>query len=111
MSDKLLIIISSSDVAKAKTGLIYATNALKHGWVEEIKLVVFGPAEQVLVNDATLQEALHQFMEQNQEVAACKAISDMAEASDALASLGINVMYVGKYVSDLIKQGYTPMVW
>ncbi len=50
-------------------------------------------------------------MEQNQEVAACKAVSDMTEVSDSLASLGVNVKYVGQYVSDLVKEGYTPMVW
>ncbi len=58
-----------------------------------------------------MQNALHQFMEQNQEVAACKAVSDMTEVSDSLASLGVNVKYVGQYVSDLVKEGYTPMVW
>jgi len=111
MSDKLLIIISSSDVLKARTGIIYATNALKNGWINDIRLIVFGPAETTLLEEPVLQEALQAFMAQNQQVAACKAISDMTEASEGLADLGLDVVYVGKLVSDLVKEGYTPMVW
>ena len=111
MSDKLLVIISSSDVFKARTGIVYATNALKHGWIDDLRLVVFGPAEQVLLQDAGLQEALHEFMEQNQQVAACKAISDMTGASEGLIRMGLQVQYIGELVSNLVKEGYTPMVW
>jgi hypothetical protein len=111
MANNILVIISSSDVLKARTGIVYATNALKHGWVDDLRLVVFGPAEQVLAQEPVLQEALQTFMEQNQEVAACKAISDMAGVSQGLADLGLQVRYIGELVSRLIGEGYTPLVW
>lgn len=111
MSSKLLVIISSSDANKALTGIMYATNALKYGWIDDLRLVVFGPAEQLLLDDSALQNALQGFMAQDQTVYACKAVSDRANASDGLADMGVKVMYVGELVSNLIKEGYAPMIW
>ena len=58
MSDKVLVIISTSDAGKALTGIAYATNTLKNGWLEDVKLMVFGPAEQLVLTNAALQQAL-----------------------------------------------------
>jgi len=111
MSDKLLVIISSSDPGKAMTGLAFATNARKNGWMENIKLMVFGPAEHLLLVNAELQRALQAYMELDKEVMACKVIADKANDSEELANLGLTVDYVGAAITHLIKQGYTPMVW
>jgi len=111
MSDKILVIISSSDPAKALTGVVYATNTLKNGWLAEVKLMVFGPAEQLVLTNAALQEALQVYMALDESVLACKVIAEQASASEGLMNLGINVDYVGASIANLIKQGYTPMVW
>ena len=49
MEGKLVVIISTSDVKKARTGAMYAINALKHGWMEEVKIFFFGPAQDLLL--------------------------------------------------------------
>jgi len=42
---------------------------------------------------------------------ACKAISDREGLSEEVEKLGVKVEYVGSIISDLIKDGYLPMVW
>ncbi len=42
---------------------------------------------------------------------ACKYLSDEQGVSEDLAEVGIRVEYVGTVISDLIKEGYVPMVW
>ncbi len=117
MSDKVVVIIASSDPDKACTGLMYAANARKHGWLKDVRLVVFGPAEKTLLEDPDMQELLREFRDFEDvdagggEVAACRFLSNRDGISDGLRGLGVQVRYVGSYVSDLMKAGYAPMVW
>jgi len=111
MPDKVLVIISSSDPGKALTGVVYATNTLKNNWLADVKLMVFGPAEQLVLTNVALQQALHAYMALDNNVLACKFIADNASASEGLAGLGLNVDYVGAPIAKFIKQGYVPMVW
>lgn len=111
MTDKVLVIISSADPGKARTGILYATNALTYGWLEDVKLIFFGPAEKLLLTDLDLQKALQHYQETDETVVACKFIADQDETSAGIAALGVQIEYVGAMISNLIKQGYAPMVW
>lgn len=111
MNDRLVVIIASAEPAKAATGLMYATNALKHGWMQDVQVFLFGPAEQLVLDDPDLQEMLFEFHRQNRTAVACKFLSDRGGSSAGLADLGVQVAYVGAQISDLIKDGYVPMVW
>jgi len=111
MNNRLVVIIGTKEPAKAEAGLMYATNALKHGWMEDVKLIFFGPAEDLLLEDPDLQELLMEFHRQDQQAVACRFLSDRSGSSEDLKSMGVDVSYVGSMISDLIKEGYVPMVW
>ena len=111
MSDKIIAIISSNDEGKCRTGLAYAMNALKNEWMADVKIYIFGPAEVLVTKHEELQALLREFQLMDGQVVACKAIADRYEVSDKISELGVEVEYIGKMVSDSIKEGYTPMVW
>ena len=111
MNDKILIIISTSDAGKARTGAMYAVNALKQGWMEEVKIVFFGPAQDLLLTDEELQKRVKEYQEIEEAVVACKFISDRDEKSEQLNEIGVQVEYVGEMISRYIHEGYVPMVW
>jgi len=111
MSDKIISIISTSDVGKARTGVMYTVNAKKQQWLKDVKLYFFGPSEQLLLKDEVIQGMLKEYLQLEQSVVACKAIADRDGISREISELGIQVEFVGKMISDLIKQDYTPMVW
>jgi hypothetical protein len=110
MTDKLLVIIATGDKAKALTGLMYAKNALKRGWLRDVKVVYFGPSERLMVEDADVASAAIEVARLG-EAFACKAISDRENISENIDEMGVKVEYVGTIISDYIKQGYVPMVW
>ena len=111
MDGKLLVIISTSDAKKARTGAMYAINALKHGWMEEVKIFFFGPAQDLLLEDLEIQNYMKEYQSMEESVVACKYISDRDKKSKQICELGIKVEYVGKMISDYINEGYVPMVW
>ncbi|MBT3228203.1 MAG: hypothetical protein HOD43_13400 [Candidatus Marinimicrobia bacterium] len=111
MNTKLLVIISSGDSEVAQAGTTYAVNALKHAWMEEVKLYFFGPSEALLLTDKRLQALLMDYQNEQETAVACKMIADEDGVGEKVAALGVNVQYVGEQISTLIKNGYTPMVW
>ncbi|UCD45681.1 MAG: hypothetical protein JSV27_04135, partial [Candidatus Bathyarchaeota archaeon] len=51
MSTKTLVVVATGDREKALTALMYAGNALKRQWLEDVKIVFFGPSERLLATD------------------------------------------------------------
>ncbi len=111
MSDKVVVIIGTAERDKAEAGLMYAVNTIKYGWMAETKLIFFGPAEQLLLEDEDLQELLREYQRQEKTAVACKFLADRENATAPLAEMGLEVAYVGELISNLIKSGFTPMVW
>lgn len=110
MSSKLLIIIATGNKEKALTGLMYAKNTIKREWIEEVKIVYFGPSEKLIQTDSDVaNEAIE--IANLCESYACKAISDREGISEYIDKMGVKIEYVGSIISDYIKQGYVPMVW
>lgn len=110
MEPKLLVILATADKEKAIAGLMYARNALKNRWLDDVKVVFFGPAEKLAANDKEITWFIKEIIKER-ACFACKAISDKEGVSEKLEEIGVKVEYVGKIVSDSIKEGYVPMVW
>jgi hypothetical protein len=107
---KILVIISSGEKEKTLTGLMYARNTIKFGWLDDVRVIFFGPAERLMVEDQEVrQEAIE--LARMGETFACKYIFDRDETSGEISGLGIQVEYVGTIIADLLREGYIPMVW
>jgi hypothetical protein len=110
MTGKVLVIIATGDKEKALTALMYATNAKRHEWLDDVKTIFFGPAQSLMVTDPDVSEAV-QLLAKQGETIACKFITDRDDLSDSTKQLGVQIEYVGTIISNLIKDGYVPMVW
>lgn len=110
MDSKLLIIIATGEKEKALTGLMYARNAIGREWLGDIKVVFFGPIERLMVNDEDVASMVKEVAAIGGGVA-CKFISDRDAVSEGIEKLGVDVEYVGPLISDMINDGYVPMVW
>ena len=110
MSKKVLIIISTAEKEKALTAIVYAKNAIKNNWLDDIKIVLFGPIEKLLAEDEDLRSKFDSLLKYQKPVA-CKYVSDQDNVSNSLSEMGYEVEYVGKLISDYIGDGYVPMVY
>ncbi|UCE96268.1 MAG: hypothetical protein JSV51_01265 [Candidatus Bathyarchaeota archaeon] len=110
MSTKVIIIIGTGDREKAIAGLMYARNALKKKWLDDVKVVFFGPSEKLAVHDTEVKWFIKEITALS-DCFACKAISDKEGLSEKLGEAGVKVEYVGTTISNAIKEGYLPMVW
>mgnify|MGYP001815972744 FL=1 len=105
-NDKLVVLWTSGDREVAlKMVFMYTYNAKARGWWEDITLVVWGPSAKLLTEDKELQDYMARIMEAGVTVKACKGCSDQYGVSEKLEELGITVLYIGKELTDYIKEG------
>jgi len=111
MNDKIVVIISTAEAEKARTGMMYAVNAVLQNWMSDVKLIFFGPAQELLLEDVVMKDFLLQFQQAEGKAVSCKFIADRDETDKDTTALGVKVEYVGSMISDLIKEGYVPLIW
>jgi len=107
--DKVFMILTSADKEVHKeVSFMYAPNALKHKWMDQVRVILWGPTERLAVEDPEFQAQIKKLVEQGVEVYACKACSDSYGVSERLISLDldIKVKYVGTMVTEMLKEGW-----
>jgi hypothetical protein len=110
--NKLLVVWSSADREAALHNVfMYTHNAKKQGWWEEVRLLLWGPSDRLLVEDEELQTRLRAMMDDGVEVLACKACADRLGVGEDLAALGVNVFYTGVALTEMLKEGWTTLTY
>lgn len=110
MSSKLLVIIATGEKEKALTGLMYAHKTLEEGWMDQVKVIIFGPSQRLLVEDEMIGKLAGQIAALEQPIA-CKFITDRDGTTEKTEALGVKADFVGTIISDFIKDGFVPMVF
>ncbi len=110
MASKVMVIVSTAEKDKALTGIMYAVNAQKNKWVDDLKVIFFGPFENLMCEDEEVAQAASRLLEYETPIA-CKFLSDRDGISGNLEKMGVNVDYVGSLISGYIEDGYTPLVF
>jgi hypothetical protein len=103
--DELVVLWTSGDREVAlKMAFMYTYNSkrFKWGW-KNVTLVVWGPSAKLLTEDKELQEHIIDMKGKGVKLLACKKCSDLYGVSDDLKRLGIEVKYMGKPLTDCLR--------
>jgi hypothetical protein len=104
---RLAVVWSSGDPEVAtRVCFMYTLNAKKQKWFDEVTLIVWGPSARLLAADKDLQAQLKAMQDAGVKVQACQACADSYGVAEALRKLGIDVRYMGKPLTDILKQGW-----
>jgi hypothetical protein len=106
MSEKThLYVLWTNDnpITADKMVFMYTINAIKHGWWENVTLVVWGATAQLASENAAIQQRIVEAQEAGVYVTACKACADQLGVSEALEALGIDVQYLGVALTNVLK--------
>jgi hypothetical protein len=90
-----------------KMVFMYTKNSRLKGWWGRVRLVVWGPSAQLLSVDRELQEELEDLKAAGVELLACQACADLYGVTDELRALGIEVIFMGKPLTEMLKSGWT----
>lgn len=105
--DKLAILWKSADrEAAMHFALMYPRVSRKNGWWDIIRLIVWGPSIKLLAADEELQLYIHNMLDNDIEVVACKGSADMYGVGEKLCSLGVEVTYMGEHLTKMLKANW-----
>ena len=107
MSEKraLCVVWSSADPLVARSMVfMYAKNSRLKGWWERVQLVIWGPSSVLLAENKEIQDELAKVKEAGVEIKACRACADMHGVTEKLEQLGLEVIYMGKPLTDILKE-------
>ncbi|MCK4896739.1 MAG: DsrE family protein [Candidatus Heimdallarchaeota archaeon] len=104
---RVFMILSSADtVVHDELSFKYAYNALKQGWMDQVRVILWGPTEKIAAEDEDFIEQVKLLIDSGVEVYACKSCSDNFGTSEKLAEIGIDVRYTGTFVTEMLKEGW-----
>ena len=112
MAKNIFVILSSGDREVAlEVGLVYPLNAAKNKWMDEVKVIIFGPSEKVVAYDTEVQGRIKELRDSGVEVMACRWCADRMNITSRLENIGIKVIYVGSVISQLLKDGWASLTF
>ena len=107
MSDKKhLYVLCTNDnlITAEKMVFMYTINSLIHGWWEKVTLIVWGATTKLVSENKEIQNKVKEALEAGVHVTACKACADQLGVTDELEKLGIEVIYWGVPLTDILKE-------
>jgi len=106
-NESVFIVWSSSDPEVAHNiAFMYAHNAMKRGWWQQVRLIIWGPSAKLASEDPDIQVRIKKMLDDGVEVWACRACAENYGVADTLETLGIEVLYVGTPVTEMLKSGW-----
>jgi len=104
--DHLYILWTNADPITAdKMVFMYGLNSLKKGWWERVTLIIWGATTKLSAENVEIQKKLNELQSEGVNLSACKACADQLGVTDILENMGVEVIYWGKPLTDLIKTG------
>lgn len=108
--DRLNLLWTSGEYNTAKNMVfMYAGNSLRNQWWEQVHIIVWGAATELLITNEDIQQELRGFLELGGKVSVCRRCAEnlgMFEAAKDMEAWGaLKVYYVGETFTNLIKSG------
>ncbi len=105
-SKQLIVWISGDKEVALKMVLMYSFYCPKNKWMDKFRLLVWGPAQKLLLEDKEVQAQFEKVKSNGIEIFACKGCADLYKISDKLSALGITVKYTGDMLANCQKEGW-----
>ncbi|MEJ2360181.1 MAG: hypothetical protein P8Z75_01945 [Gammaproteobacteria bacterium] len=100
---KVLVWLASGERSKLMPGVLWGLNAKRRGWVDDVRVVVFGDSEQTVMKD----DELFNMVQEIEGTMFCRHVAENQGTVEQLESKGANVIYVGEPIARAIDEGYT----
>ena len=116
-SGNVLIMLQSGDPELIFHGVQFAERAIVNQWMDNVKIVLWGPAEKTIAglppdNEImVLIKKIQSYPGKHNRILCCKACSDRYGISDKMLKLGFEVVHVGDITSNYLKLGYRMWNW
>lgn len=104
--DHLHILWTNSDpVTAEKMVFMYAANALKEEWWQRVTVIIWGSTATLAARDVAVRSQIEQLRAEGVEFSACRACADQLGVTAELEQMGVEVIYWGEPLTQLLREG------
>ncbi|WP_320169420.1 DsrE family protein [Maridesulfovibrio sp.] len=104
MSNKLNMLWTNADpVTSELMVMMYAHNAIKNGWWDEVRVIVWGAPAKLVAENVHIQQLMADAREAGVEFSACEACANQLGVKAQLEALDLELKFWGAPLTELIK--------
>jgi len=106
MKDKKhLYILWTNDnkMTAEKMVFMYGINSKKREWWENVTIIIWGAPALLVANDTDIQEKIEEAKLEGVHITACRACADQLGVTEQLEKQGIEVIYWGTPLTEILK--------
>jgi len=98
---------TDNPVTAEKMVLMYGGNSMLKGWWDNVTIIIWGAADQLVTTDTVIQARIKELVDMGVHFTACKSCADTLDVTPQLKSLGVEVKYWGEPLTQILKSGAT----
>jgi len=103
--DHLYILWTNSDpIVAEKMVFMYAGNSLRREWWKRVTVIIWGSTASLAAGDQDIRSQIEELREVGVEFSACKACADQLGVTEELEALGVEVIYWGEPLTQLLRE-------
>ncbi|TIH17172.1 DsrE family protein [Marinifilum sp. JC120] len=104
--NKLNLLWTNADpVTSELMVMMYAYNAIKKGWWEDVRVIIWGATAKLVAEDVHIQNLIAEAREVGVEFSACEACANQLGVKSQLVKLGVELKFWGAPLTEIIKGG------
>ena len=105
MENKLNILWTSGEqITAEKMVLMYALNSKIENWWDEVQLIIWGSSAELVNTNSSIQKKITELIEHGVHVTACRVCVDMVGARQTFETIGIELVYWGKPLTEILQK-------
>ena len=103
-TNRLYILWTNADILTSeKMVMMYSTNSMINQWWDDVTVIIWGATVKLVAENDLIQNKIEMAQHVGVQFSACKACADELGVSDKLSELGIEVLYWGEGLTDILK--------
>ena len=103
-SHRLYILWTNADILTSeKMVMMYATNSMIKQWWEAVTVIIWGATAKLVAENDLIQAKIKTAQHAGVQFSACKACAEQLGVTDTLVDLGIEVIYWGEGLTNILK--------
>lgn len=103
--DLYILWTNDNPVTAEKMVFMYGINSLLRGWWDRVTIIVWGAPAQLVSENALIQGKVREALDAGVHVTACKACADQLGVTEQLEAHGIEVIYWGAPLTEILSSG------
>ena len=84
---------------------LYTVNAKKRGWFDQVNIIVWGASASLIAENKTIQSLIAGAMREGIKIRGCLHCAKSLGVEKKLRDIGIELIYMGEPLTELIKSG------